>query len=320
MREEIQRILEMVRAGQISPEDGALLIEALTEGTGTGTAAREETEAAGEPNEAPPGGALPSQDAVATFTVRRDRFEIDVDADNARVELVPVQGETGRVLFQGPERCRPQVEVGEHRLAVRIRCRPSLFGLGPPRLVLELPEVAVYHGSLEVANGAFDLGRLRVVDLQLEARNGAVRGALKSAERLAIETHNGSVRLVAAVGRNVSVETANGQIELSGQLSDTSVEAVNGRIVLRLAPGSAGGLSAETKNGIIDIEVPRGAGLTVEASSIMGKVDLAGLSGVDAHRPSGLPFLQSVHTSRPGEPRLDIRAETANGMIRVRDV
>lgn len=108
----------------------------------------------------------------------------------------------------------------------------------------------------DTQNGAIDVTGAEG-DYQLKSQNGRIR-TLGSNSSLHAETHNGGL-FVQSTASEVQLSTHNGAIE--GELKSTAalngkVESHNGSIQLSVNPWSSTKLSARTKNGRIESELP----------------------------------------------------------------
>jgi DUF4097 and DUF4098 domain-containing protein YvlB len=123
-------------------------------------------------------------------------------------------------------------------------------------------------------------------------------------------TVNGSID--ARTDGTIDASTVNGRIHAEGRDAHT-VTTVNGSIELRLLDRPSGSLKANTVNGSITISLPPGCGVDVEAHTLTGGIDAAGLT-VD-HPPYG-PGVTAHGTLGDGTAHLSL--STINGSIALR--
>jgi DUF4097 and DUF4098 domain-containing protein YvlB len=110
----------------------------------------------------------------------------------------------------------------------------------------------------------------------------------------------------------IDASTVNGRIHAEGRDAHT-VTTVNGPIELRLLDRPSGSLKANTVNGSITISLPPGSGVDVQAHTMVGGIDAAGLT-VD--RPPYGPGVTAHGTLGDGTAHLSL--STINGSIALR--
>jgi DUF4097 and DUF4098 domain-containing protein YvlB len=123
-------------------------------------------------------------------------------------------------------------------------------------------------------------------------------------------TVNGSID--AQTDGTIDASTVNGRIRAEGRDAHT-VSTVNGSIELRLLDRPSGSLKADTVNGSITISLPPGSGVDVQAHTLTGGIDAAGLT-VD--RPQYGPGATARGTLGDGAAHLSL--STINGSIALR--
>ncbi len=110
----------------------------------------------------------------------------------------------------------------------------------------------------------------------------------------------------------IDASTVNGRLRIEGREAHT-LTTLNGSIELRLLDRPSGSLNAKTVNGPITISLPPGSGIDVQAHTITGRIDAAGLT-VD--HPQYGPGADARGTLGDGAAHLTL--STVNGAIALR--
>jgi hypothetical protein len=94
---------------------------------------------------------------------------------------------------------------------------------------------------------------------------------------LDVETHNGPISVERLAG-TINLSAHNGPITLRELAGDVRARAQNGPITVRLAGRrwSGEGLDAETVNGPVNVEMPRGYAAHLESSTVHGPINVPG--------------------------------------------
>jgi hypothetical protein len=122
-------------------------------------------------------------------------------------------------------------------------------------------------------------------------------------------TLNGDVT-ARAPGADVDLHTLNGSIEVSAG-GVISADTSNGRVVARAAAGKS--VKLATKNGAVEVSLPRSAGADLDASTLNGRVK----SDFGEVPP---PAIARIHTvkARVGAGGVPVSLRTMNGDVLVR--
>ena len=125
------------------------------------------------------------------------------------------------------------------------------------------------------------LPRDRRVTLKLASSNGRITVGGVSGTRLHASTSNGRVEAEGCNFDNTELGSSNGRIEFEGRPGDLTASTANGRVTARLS--GLGDWKMSSANGRIDVEVRKeaGAAYAVEASTVMGKIDIQGLENAE---------------------------------------
>lgn len=277
----IERILRMVSEGRVTPEEGRLLIEALSERPagfniadrlpqidvesmgrlGRRLADRMADAQAILEREAgkfldPDAAQVRSWDGTLGD---RDRIAIDVALTRASLEIgfaEPGVGEDGAYRIEylpGPfsqmTSAVPEVTLDGDRLTVRQPSTLSGFmgtlnfgSVRMDRLRVFLPRrVHRLDGFVRSQNGRVDIADLTLGELDIASQNGRVEVRVPRAGRLDVNSNNGRVELAVEDADTLRVHTRNGRIEFRGYAHDAALSAGNGRVDAEL-----GGLSADS--------------------------------------------------------------------------
>lgn len=217
------------------------------------------------------------QEVLEEKTFGAEIEEMDIRVANARVDLLPSNDNTTRVVLTGnSDEFILKTGISGSRLDIEVEDRSRLFVFG-------------FHRSYSLqiyvpANG--------LASIAVDSNNGTIQAEEIRAAELTLQADNGRIVLEALNSENINIETANGAVDLSGISADVAVRSSNGRIVFR---DMSGELKATANNGRIE--------LTAETLD----------SPVDFETNNGRI---EIHTeTEPANARIQARAE--NGSINV---
>lgn len=175
------------------------------------------------------------QDVLEDHTFEEEIEEMEVIAENSRVDFLPGDDETARVVLSGSsDDFTLETDVSDGRLVIRVEDRSRFFVFGFNRsstLQVFVPENGLVSLAVDTDNGNIQANDIEAADLSLEADNGRIE-------------------LDAVDSDTVNVETANGRIELTNMDADITVRASNGRIIFTDVTGE---LQARANNGRIEL-------------------------------------------------------------------
>lgn len=247
---------------------------------------------------------------------------LDIQGWNGAVTLRPVDGARVRLVLRKTVHAATEAEAQELARAVgaeisgrqvTVRRAPGAAAWPGGGLAVEayLPRDGVWGGVVGTDNG------------QIDGEGLHFRG-------LRFETSNGRVRLADCRGQDVTVTTSNGGIEADGFRGRLDLRTSNGAI--SVAPAQTSGadagataleaeVTASTSNGLIQVRLPAGLAVDVDAATSNGRFDVSGL-GAEAPRPeSSRGFGRAEYRWRspgweeaPRRARLALR--TTNGSVR----
>ncbi|MGI6662787.1 MAG: DUF4097 family beta strand repeat-containing protein [Bacillota bacterium] len=140
---------------------------------------------------------------------------------------------------------------------------------------------------------------------------------------LRASTANGRIEALSNDFRRAELDSANGRIQFTGKAQDLSVRTANGRIEADVE--GAGDWDLSSANGRIELNVRReaGAAYEVEASSVSGRVDVAGLEDAEVlinevrHHTGSRRYKARSKNYDTAEVKGTIKATTASGRVTV---
>ncbi|MFN3682393.1 MAG: DUF4097 family beta strand repeat-containing protein [Fimbriimonadaceae bacterium] len=339
MKEEIARIMRLVQEGKLTPEDGAELIAAFSEGgerteSATGTSA----DSATEPPKPP--------DAPRPPREHKDPFSSLVDLVEGLGKDVSTSVNWKEVAGQVRESAKKAVEAVKSTVE-EIRAKGGLFGTHSERTIelpLQVPEgktvvVETRSGNVRVLGGA-DEGRVtakvrvggtdsaeaaeraKALDLVIEESEtcvlvkapeepgAAVEFELQLATRAPVEvrTISGDVRVV-GTGAGCRASTTSGDLRVRGLEGRVELRTTNGDILVEECRSCD--LDLESKSGDVLVRTSSGS---LNARVASGDVNVAQFDG----RTVSLEAVTgdvSVDFESPVSGTVNIR--TVNGDVRV---
>lgn len=125
------------------------------------------------------------------------------------------------------------------------------------------------------------LPRDRKATLKLASSNGRIAVGGVSGTRLNASTSNGRVEVEGCCFESTDLGSANGRIEFEGHPGDFTAGTANGRITARVS--GLGQWKLSSANGKVEVEIRKeaGAAYAVEASTVMGKIEVSGLENAE---------------------------------------
>lgn len=236
-----------------------------------------------------------------------DPVELVVKIPSGDVEVVTVEGGESTVLVDGPDRIVEQthVELVGNRLVVEVRSK------GPFGIISSLRDLGQHvHirarvpacSTAELTTAAAELRlRGRFAALSAKSASGALTVDGEIEGDTEIKTVSGEARLH-TVGGDLRVQSVSGGVSALSVAGDVIVKSVSGSV--RIASVHKGTFNAQSVSGDIELGVPAGTNLDVDAGSASGELS----SEVPLARDAGV---------LGGGPRLIVRANTVSGDVRV---
>ncbi len=194
---------------------------------------------------------------------------LDLEGWNGSITVRPSDGTGVRLVLRKTVHALSEDEARQVAAAVsaEIRGREVLVRRDgsapawPGALAIEaqLPRGARWGGVVRTGNGS-----IQVTGVQLHG--------------LRVETSNGRVDLSATRGSDVEVLTSNGAIGALGLGGRLDLRTSNGSISLEPSPDEDGSeVHAVTSNGSIDVHVPDGLAVDIDAGTSNGRFETGGL-------------------------------------------
>ncbi|HHY75417.1 MAG TPA: DUF4097 domain-containing protein [Firmicutes bacterium] len=176
-------------------------------------------------------------------------------------------------------------------------------------------------GSSPSVHFALTLPRDRRARIVVSSANGRLTFEGVKGSSLKASTANGRIEARGLDFSDISLDSANGRIEFTGKVRDLSLRTANGRVVADVE--GAGNWNLSSANGRIELNVRKipGAAYEVEASSVSGKVDVAGLEDAEVlinevrHSGGARRYKARSRNYDAAEVRGSIKAHTASGRV-----
>lgn len=167
------------------------------------------------------------------------------------------------------------------------------------------------HGDVEVqtSGGSIELDRI-VGRVELETSGGSIRADQVVGE-LRAQTSGGSIRGSELSG-GIEAETSGGSIQLHDVGGPVRAQTSGGSISVRFVARPEGEI--EVSGGGIEVELPEGVGVAIEAESSGGRVEVADSLHLAGRIESGRIEAQAFG----GGPQLQLRSSGGNVVIRSR--
>ncbi|HEV2123764.1 MAG TPA: DUF4097 family beta strand repeat-containing protein [Chloroflexota bacterium] len=316
MNEERMRVLEMVRDGKISAEEGARLLEALQPKKNgpppsatdhfddpVGRLASAVAEAlqtgnwrglAGSFVGSWTGGPLTGLERrrqreaegwqFLTFS-EGDHGTFDLPAD-ARLVVEHEAGSIESIAGDGPARLELEGE-GTHDFSIYVARKEQEVLLAAhrtapfarmPRLKLSVPR-HVAHVSLRTAGGSLTADGF-ACPVSLKTAGGSIRVSDHRADAVEAKTAGGGIKVDGTPSR-LDLKTSGGSIRFEGRTESFNVKTSGGSIHLSGVHLTSGEHSAKTSGGSVRIELSRDSSVEVTAKTSAGKInaDLPGAEG-----------------------------------------
>ncbi len=245
-------------------------------------------------------------------------IEVDLSTRNGRICLDSWDEPGYRLVVM--RRVRAMTEE-EARVKVNDLYEFSQDGLNLRARTKELQ--SGFFGSNVSVHFILTLPRDRQANVTVSSANGRlILDGLKGSS-LRASTANGRIEALSNDFRRAELDSANGRIQFTGKAQDLSVRTANGRIEADVE--GAGDWDLSSANGRIELNVRReaGAAYEVEASSVSGRVDVAGLEDAEVlinevrHHTGSRRYKARSKNYDTAEVKGTIKATTASGRVTV---
>lgn len=219
------------------------------------------------------------QEVLEEKTFGAEIEEMDIRVENARVDLLPSNDSTTRVVLTGnSDEFTLKTGITGSRLTIEVEDRSRLFVFGFHRsysLQIYVPENGLASIAVNSNNGTIQAEEIRVAELSLEADNGRIGLKAIDSENILIETANGAVDLT-EITADINVRSSNGRIVFTDVAGELQAKANNGRIELS-AETLDSPIDFETNNGRIEIHTEtEPANARIQARAENGSIDVYG--------------------------------------------
>lgn len=169
-----------------------------------------------------------------------DFANVDVETENAEIEIIPTTGSTATVEFTGnrknDERYQLNTEVEENTLHIMVKEMRKLlfsfdFSFSSPTLKVYLPEKMYDSVQIETSNGRIQTDGFKINDVHVKTSNGKIELSNIESKEVAAKTSNGSIKLDNVDGV-ITGKTSNGGMSLITDSLDRAIdlETSNGKI------------------------------------------------------------------------------------------
>jgi Putative adhesin len=236
-------------------------------------------------------------------------LEIKIPAGDIHIETV--EGDESFVSLDGVDKLLDLAEVRQEgrRIVVELKGKKSFgltisigdFNFGPGGLRVR---ARVPHGSttnLQTSSADMKLrGRVRSLDVKTVSGDLVVNGEIE--REATVKTMSGDVRLE-RVGGELRVQTVSGDVNAQSVGGSIVAKSVSGDF--RVESAREGHVTAQSVSGDIELGVPAGTLLDVDAGSVSG--DLA----------SEVPLGSDPGADLADGPTLVVRGKTVSGDFRV---
>jgi DUF4097 and DUF4098 domain-containing protein YvlB len=237
--------------------------------------------------------------------------ELEIKVPSGDIDIETVEGGESVISLEGDEKLIDLTEVRQEgrRIVVELKGKKGFgitisigdfsFGNGHLRVRARVP-----HGSSAVlSTAAADMklrGRVQSIDVKSASGDLVVNGEIE--RDAAVKTVSGDVRLD-RVGGELRVQTVSGDVNTGSVGGSVEAKSVSGD--LRIESIREGRVTAQSVSGDIELGVPAGTKLDVDAGSVSG--DLA----------SEVPLGSDPDEAAGDGPMLVVRGKTVSGDFRV---
>ncbi|WP_422122423.1 DUF4097 family beta strand repeat-containing protein [Planococcus sp. X10-3] len=219
------------------------------------------------------------QDVQDEQTFDEEIEDVEIEVDNARVEILPSDDDTTRITMTGNnDDFTLETDISGSRLQIEVEDRSPFFNFGFNRsysLQVYIPENGLASLTVNSDNGAIHAENIGADEISIEADNGRIELEAVDSDTVNIETDNGRIEL-RDMDANISTRSSNGRIIFTGVSGELLARANNGRIELTTVILDSP-VDFETDNGSIEIRtVNEPDNARIEADIDNGSINLYG--------------------------------------------
>ena len=238
--------------------------------------------------------------------------ELEIQIPSGDIEIETVDGDESTIELDGSDRliAQTRVELVGNRLVVELEGGKGPFGItiaigdfsigrDPLRVRARVP-----HASrAELSTASADMrvrGRLTALGTKSASGDLTVDGDIAGDAR--IKTVSGDVRL-SAVGGSLTVQSVSADVTVSSVGGGVTAKSVSGDV--RIESTREGKVTVQSVSGDIEVGVPTGTNLDVDAGSVSGDLTSEVALGTD------------IGNIGPEGPMLVVRGKTVSGDFKV---
>lgn len=219
------------------------------------------------------------QNVAEGKTIRQQFEHIEVQTDNAKIEILPADSQNTRVELSAKKSIyRLSTDVAGNTLNLKVEKRYWFipFTSVSSTLNVYVPDKEYRSVDLISDNGKINLDGLRGASINARTDNGGIEFNNTTAKKIETATDNGSTYLNGIRAESVSVKSSNGKVRLENVDGDLSLKTNNGSITL-LTNHLDRTVDMESDNGNIRIETEREpTNATIEATVDNGIINVLG--------------------------------------------
>lgn len=162
-------------------------------------------------------------------------------------------------------------------------------------------------------SGDVDLAGVRPRELGVRTVSGDIVTDAGGTEVSRLQSVSGDLELGDGRGR-IGVQSVSGDVEMrAAEVSEFEVETVSGDLVARLAPVARARISVTSHSGDLDLSIPSGTALRLEAETFSGSIE----SGFGGERSEGFGPGEKL-SLEGGAGSVEVDARSFSGNIRIR--
>ena len=344
MKEERMKILEMLQEGKITAEEAANLMQQIPEKRSI----RQEPSTPSE-TQVPPTSAssqVPQSNDVGLFGwIKEGLFNpgglrITVDFFSGPVgngiAALRMTGKNDNVSIEGyhgdsikihchyipKSDANPQITLQEENGVYELRYDHD--AVKALKISCNVPMVMIDQLHVQSSNGRIKLEDIKCSNLEGHTSNATIKLEKAKAEKVTLQTTNGKIDLEDVTSHLVKLRTINGKIDLeSVDIVNIFAETTNGALkFVQISPADTWAeervIDGKTTNGSISLELPRGVGVKLEASTTNGQV-VCDMQDTIFGEVSRKHINGRNQRYESADKRINIKLSTTNGAVKVKE-
>ncbi|MHA6252878.1 DUF4097 family beta strand repeat-containing protein [Oceanobacillus sp. CAU 1775] len=185
-----------------------------------------------------------SEPALEEFTFREVITDLQVESDNAKIEILPSMNDSTDVVFEidTNKKSRYNLEAAVENGVLKVKVKEKIlqffnfdFNWKPIITKVYLPEDSYDSIHAKTINGTVHIENLFVKAINARSTNGSLIMQNLHTEQIVTEVENGQINFEAVFG-DLQARTTNGRIELNADRLNYPIdfETVNGRIKVQV--------------------------------------------------------------------------------------